>query len=183
MSKTKSTASKTTASAKDRPRGPVPWIEGDIDYGPMRVALGELATWAFDLADKSVVDWPEGRRRVKSVRRAVAASIRGRRVRVSDEDLAFTASLLIRIFDADLGLGFGHMITVLSELGLPTVDVPRPTRPRAVPVAPSSIASVTPHIPTPHVGVRLVALPSAPRSTAVGVMTPCPDCPGYRVAA
>ncbi|MBZ0231561.1 MAG: hypothetical protein K8M05_04365, partial [Deltaproteobacteria bacterium] len=116
MSKSQSTAAKTstrTNGARRAPRRSVPWIENGIDYGPARVALDELASWAFDLAAESVADWPEAKQRVKNARRFVKGLIANRNVSCPEEDVAFAASLLVRIFDGDLGLGLGQVIEIL----------------------------------------------------------------------
>jgi hypothetical protein len=177
MSKTQTTASKTstrTRGAKRAPRRSVPWVENGIDYGPARVALDELATWAFDLAAESVADWPEAKQRVKNARRFVKGVTANRNVSCPEEDVAFTASLLVRIFDNDLGLGLGHVIEVLSELGLPTIDVPHPPPT----IAPAKASRVGP--------LRAVARPVAggfpPRGPRV-VAGPCGACELMRFAA
>ena len=103
---------------------PLPWIVDGINYGPAILAIEDLAEWAFDLARENVTGWPEGVHRVRNARRAVLDMLRGRRTRAADEDVVFTALLLIRILDADLELGASEILAVLAELGLPTDDVP-----------------------------------------------------------
>jgi hypothetical protein len=105
-----------------------------INYAPAIAAIDDLFTWALDLAMQNVVDWPEGKRRVKSARRVLGTLMRGKAARggAADEDVAFTAALLVRILDADLGLGLGAIAAIFDELGLPSDHVPRaPSTPRA----------------------------------------------------
>jgi hypothetical protein len=117
-----------------RPRALRPWVIGGVDYGPVIVAVTDLAAWAFDLAASDVSDWPEGQRRVASARRHVLARIRGALASgVGAEDVLFTAGLLARIFESELGLEMSEMVTILDELDLPTEVVP--LRPRAQPTA------------------------------------------------
>lgn len=99
-----------------------------IDYEPALAAVGDLFSWAFDLAEKNVAHWRQGKRRVKRARRYLRALLRGNEpiMEAAEEDLAFTAGLLVRIFDADLGLGLGAIASIFDELGLPTEDVPPP---------------------------------------------------------
>lgn len=113
-----------------------------IDYEPALAAIGDLFSWAFDLAEKNVAHWREGKRRVKRARRYVRALMRGRvpRGAEAEADLAFTAGLLVRIFDADLGLGLGAIVSIFDELRLPTDDVPRQTVPREAAPATSQAA-------------------------------------------
>jgi hypothetical protein len=103
-------------------------------------AVAELAVWAFALAEKSVADWPEGKRRVHAARRHLVARLRGQWIDAPCEDIAFTASLLARIFEADHNLGTSEMVAILDELGLPTDAVP--IVPREPP--PAAAASVEP---------------------------------------
>lgn len=113
------------APARSTPASPRPWIVDGVDYGPAINAVADLAAWAFELAAKDVEEWPEGRRRVRSARRAVLSRLRGKYIRyASSDDVLFTAGLLARIFDADLALGMSEMVTILDELGLPTEVVP-----------------------------------------------------------
>ncbi len=115
-----------------------------IDYGPALAAVDDLARWAFDLAAKDVAEWPEGKRRVRNGWRYVHASLRGKRVpRMPREDLLFTAALLARIFDADIGLGLDHVAGILAELALPIDHAPSGERRAAVaskapPITPSA---------------------------------------------
>jgi len=107
-----------------------PWIQDGIDYGPAIVAIHDLAAWAFDVAERDVDDWPEGLRRVHTARRFVLARIRGKRARrVPFEDVAFTAGLLVRIFDDEMRLGMTEVIAILDALHLPTELVPLSPRP------------------------------------------------------
>jgi hypothetical protein len=62
---------------------------------------------------------------------------------LSCEDLLFTAALLARIFDADIGLGLDHVAGILGELALPIDHAPIGERPAAVaakspPITPSA---------------------------------------------
>ena len=95
------------AAPKGAPHGQ---LEVEPDYAPAMSAIGDLCTWALDLAARSVADWPEGRRRVKNASRHMRTLLQGKkpRGRGAEEDLMFTAALLARIFDADLGLGVGN---------------------------------------------------------------------------
>jgi hypothetical protein len=145
-----------------------------IDYGPARAAIGDLANWAFDLAERDVEDWPVAKRRVKNVRRSILAEIGGERApRASLEDLMFTANLIARVLDADLGLDVAEALAVLDYLALPTEELPLP-RP---PTRPSRALAA---LPT----TRLVpARASRVRTPTVQLRTPpplrfCDDC-GY----
>lgn len=185
---------KPTATAPKHPRKPtrtpaVPWIEDGIDYGPAILAIEELVAWAFHLAAASVEDSPEGKRRVKNARRFVTASIRGKRTPSNAEaDVVFTASLLIRILDADMRLGLGDIVSVLSELGLPTYDVPNPprraarvARPAAADVSTAELAAV---LAAMRRGVSPVAVPSPVvplrRPTRGAIASACAACPFAR---
>ncbi len=139
------------------PRRPHPWADvGGVDYGPAIAALGDLVTWAFDLAATDVADWPEGRRRVSATRRYVLARLRGRRVRsVPSEDVLFTAGLLARIFEAEVGLGMSEMVAVLDRIGLPTEVVP--LMPRNQPHARVPLGGPTRSSPPPLVAPRTPA--------------------------
>jgi hypothetical protein len=195
-----STANRGAATARKpgrRTRAAVPWIEGGIDYGPALVAIEELIAWAFDLAATQVADWPEGKRRVRNARRIVANAIRGKRTRQtlrSEDDVVFTASLLIRIFDGDLGLGLGDIVEVLSELGLPTFEVPHSARPTArgarVPQPTTAdLAALVDAIQRGATPAPVVPLRRPTRATRPAVVSamPCAGCclarPGLAVAA
>jgi len=83
----------------------LPWVIGGIDYGPTTATVGDLSAWAFDLAARDVVDWPEGERRVRAAHQWVLER------NAHPEpfgDVLFTASLLARIFDADDGNAHGR---------------------------------------------------------------------------
>ncbi len=111
-----------------------------IDYGPAIVALDDLIAWAFELARKDVAGWREGTRRVRVAHRYIRALVRGKRPRVEPrEDVMFTAALLVRLFDADLGLGAEEMARMLERLGLPLDHVPAaaPAALARPPMAPS----------------------------------------------
>jgi hypothetical protein len=160
---------KTAATTAVQP----PWLDDGIDYGPANTAARDLATWALDLAERDVADWPAARKRVRNTRRFVLARLAGKDRRMPTEDVLFTASLLARIFDDDLGLGLADSLSIFDTLDLPTdiipMPPPRPTTPavRACP-APSRVAHVPPplrlcddcgyvHEPGLHVGYRNAA--------------------------
>lgn len=110
--------------------------EWGVDYGPAIEALDDLLGWAFELARKDVAGWPEGTRRVRSAHRFARAVLRGKTPRTEPrEDLLFTAALLVRVFEADLGLAVDQVVSVLDQLGLPLDHVPIT---HAVPAAPAS---------------------------------------------
>ena len=162
--------SKKATSTAEQP----PWLDDDgIDYGPANTAARDLATWALALAESDVEDWPAARKRVRNTRRFVLARLAGKDRRMPTEDVLFTASLLARIFDDDLGLGLADSLSILDTLDLPTdiipVPPPRPTTPasRSRP-APSRVAHVPPplrlcddcgyvHEPGLHIGYRNAA--------------------------
>lgn len=96
-----------------------------VDYGPAVAAFHDLVAWAFDLAERDVAAWPEGRRRVSAARQFVLDRLRGKRRRgVPAEDILFTAGLMARIFEADLRLPMSDMVAILDRLGFPTEVVP-----------------------------------------------------------
>lgn len=102
----------------------VPWILGDVDYGPTILPPADLAAWAFELAADSVEDWPEAHRRVGRARRAIAARLSGARAAgATAEDVVFTAALLARLFEADLELDMAETLAIFDAIGLPTDDV------------------------------------------------------------
>ena len=112
-----------------------PWIVDGIDYGPARAAVGDLANWALDIAERAVDDWPAGQVHVRNTRRFVSARLDDKKPRrVSIEDIWFTAELLARIFDEDLGLGLSDALTILDTLELPVEAVPMPRRPPRMPM-------------------------------------------------
>lgn len=150
--------------------------DGEIDYGPAVDAIADLAAWALDLAAADVADWPEGQRRVKNARRFVLARLRGKHLRSTPyEDVIFTAGLLARIFEQEIGLGVCDMVSMLDHLGLPT---------EAVPIVPRTQPSVRIGV-APHVVPRIVGpVHVAPRVTAQP--SPCAGCgcfPRFRNAA
>ena len=119
------------AIAASRP----PWIFDGIDYGPARAAVRDLANWALDIAEKSLDDWPAARLHVRKTRRFIDARIGGKRSNAASlEDLEFTATLLTRIFDEDLGLGLSEVLTILDSISLPVDAVPVQRRAARVPV-------------------------------------------------
>jgi len=121
----KSTRTTSTHATANTAKATHPWIVNGIDYGPAMAAVGELATWAFDLAAKDVADWPEGTRRVRNASRFVLSRLQSKRsCSVPTDDLLFTAGLLARIFEAELALGMSEMIAILDQLGLPSEVVP-----------------------------------------------------------
>lgn len=113
-----------------------PWIVDGIDYGPARAAVRDLANWALNIAERAVDDWPAGQVHVRNTRRFVTARLEDKQPRrVSIDDVLFTADLLARIFDEDLGLGLSDALTILDSLELPLDAVPMPRRaPTAVPL-------------------------------------------------
>lgn len=139
MSKTTATPTHTntaTAPKTRARRGAAPRPDPDtnamtdddddgIDYGPAVEAIDDLIGWAFDLARKDVAGWREGTRRVRAAHRYVSALVRGKRPRVEARDeVMFTAALLVRLFDADLGLGADQVAEILGQLGLPLDHAP-----------------------------------------------------------
>jgi len=123
-----------------------------IDYGPAIAAVGDLAAWAFDLAARDVANWPEGQRRVRTARRFVLARLRGKDHRAPSDDILFTAGLLARIFEAEIGLDMSDVVGILDDLGLPTEMVP--LRPR---VQPSMRVPIRPPVVPPRPEPVLVA--------------------------
>jgi hypothetical protein len=115
-----------------------PWLDGDIDYGPAVVAARDLATWALDIAERDVGDWPEARKRIRNARRFVFARLSGKERRMPIEDIIFTASLLARIFDDDLDLDVADAFEIFGALDLPTDVVPVRAPTRAQPMSPRS---------------------------------------------
>ena len=115
-----------------------PWLDGDIDYGPAVVAARDLATWALDIAERDVGDWPEARKRIRNARRFVFARLAGKERRMPIEDIIFTASLLARIFDDDLDLDVADAFEIFGALDLPTDVVPVRAPTRALPMSPRS---------------------------------------------
>lgn len=155
MSETKNrTSASTTAPMDAAPRrarpNPKPSFvdplaaedESIIDYGPAIDALDDLFGWAFELARKDVAGWPAGERRVRNAQRFVRAVLRGKPPRTEPrEDLLFTAALLVRVFEADLGLGVVEVASVLDQLGLPLDHAPTYANPAVAaqrPIAPST---------------------------------------------
>lgn len=115
-----------------------PWLDGDIDYGPAAAAARDLATWALDIAERDVGDWPEARKRVRNARRFVFARLDGKERRMPIEDVIFTASLLARIFDDELDLDVADAFEIFGALDLPTDVVPVRAPTRAQPMSPRS---------------------------------------------
>jgi hypothetical protein len=113
-----------------------PWIDGDIDYGPAAAAARDLATWALDIAERDVGDWPEARKRIRNTRRFVLARIAGKDRHMPVEDVIFTASLLARIFDDELDLDVADAFEIFGALDLPTDVVPIRAPTRTQPMSP-----------------------------------------------
>lgn len=129
-----------------------PWIQGGIDYGPGILPIHDLAAWAFEVAERDVSGWPEGRSQVYTARRFVLARIRGKRARrVPFEDVVFTAELLARIFDGEMRLGTSEVLAILDALHLPTDVVPLSPRPapQSGAIRPVPRAQVSPLPPGP----------------------------------
>ena len=151
------------AAGPDVPIKPsaLPWVIGGVNCGPAAVTVGDLSAWAFDLAAHDVVDWPEGERRVQAAHQWVLD--RPRSISHADPfgDVLFTASLLTRIFDADLHLGMSEMVAIFDRLGLPTELVPLMPRRQASASAPvhPPIAPITPLRPRPVPATAAVPAP------------------------
>ena len=133
-----------------------PWIYDGIDYGPARAAVNDLANWALDIAERAVDDWPMAQAHVRNTRRFVSARIEGKKARrVSLDDVWFTAELLARIFDEDLGLGLSDALTILETLELPIDPVPMhrhaPRMPMLVPLRAALHTLAKPMAPAPSV--------------------------------
>ena len=131
-------ASRSSRSARSskKPRAATaavhpPWIDDGIDYGPANTAARDLAMWALALAERDVEDWPTARKRVRNARRFVLARLAGKDRGMPVEDVIFTASLLARIFDDDLGLGLADSLSIFDALDLPSDIIPFPPRPRS----------------------------------------------------
>ncbi|MBE7451468.1 MAG: hypothetical protein HS111_21985 [Kofleriaceae bacterium] len=153
-SPTTKTTAKTSTARRVTPRRPsrhpdpatIAALAADdddgIDYGPAIEAIDDLLGWAFALARKDVGDWPEGTRRVRNAHRYVRALLRGKTPRTEPrEDLLFTAALLVRVFEAEIGLGVDQVAALLDQLGLPLDHAPAvrpvPPTPPPGPIAPS----------------------------------------------
>lgn len=174
-SKKRKRASPAVAAAR------APWISDGIDYGPARAAVRDLATWAFDLAENHLDDWPAARLHIRKTRQFIEARIAGKcSSTASVDDILFTADLLARIFDEDLDLGLSEALTILDMLELPldAVAVHRPAH-RAQDLAALApvLASLTPMIvPTLHTLVK-TAMQSRP-AAPVAPLRFCDAC-GY----
>ena len=168
------------------PRARHPWADAidGIDYGPAIAALGDLIAWAFDLAAADVTDWPEGKRRVRTTKKYVLARLRGRRPRgVPFEDVLFTAGLLARIFEAEVGLGMSQMVAVLDRLGLPTEVVPLMPRPQHAAPAARTVPRARPASRAVSSEVLALFTDTLRRLNAEGLLdddeldaVPCPGC-------
>lgn len=140
-----------------------PWIDDGIDYGPASAAVRELALWALAVAERDVEDWPAARKRVRNTRRFVLARLDGKDRRLPIEDVLFTASLLARIFDDDLGLDLADALAIFDSLELPTESLPAPT----------------PRSPSHARGARPIAsAPQRPMHVAPPLLRFCDEC-GY----
>jgi len=95
-----------------------PSVSRPID--PTGLPAHELDGWAFAELAGVVEDWPTAARRVERAR----AGLGGRPGVASADDLEFTADLLARTLEADLGLSMVDVVRVLDRLGLPTDGVP-----------------------------------------------------------
>lgn len=139
---------------------PLPWVIGGIDYGPAAATVGDLSAWAFDLAARDVVDWPAGERRVRAAHQWVLDGPGGNSHADPFGDVLFIASLLARIFDADLHLGMSEMVAIFDRLGLPTELVPMMPRRQASASAPMHPphAPITPLRPRPAPAATTPAL-------------------------
>jgi len=156
MSETTATA-KTTKTprrpAAGRARNPQPdpvmiealtSDEAGIDYAPAIEAIDDLLGWAFELARKDVAEWSEGTRRVRNAHRYVRALLRGKSPRTEPrEDLLFTAALLVRIFEGEIGLSVDHVAALLDQLGLPLDHAPAV---RPAPVVSASHQAIAPSV-------------------------------------
>lgn len=130
-----------------------PWVRNGIDYGPARAALSELARWALDIAARNVEDWPWALARVENTRGAISGHFTGLSSReASTEDIVFTAQLLARIFDDDLGLDLSDALVILEALDLPVDALPLADRGRRArcgtcPMSSGPAAPVAPIVP------------------------------------
>jgi hypothetical protein len=171
MSASRSRSSSRSVRSSKKPRN-TPWLDDDIDYGPANAAAHDLATWALDIAERDVDDWPAARTRVRNARRWVLARLAGKDRRMPIEDVIFTASLLARIFDDDLDLDLADSISIFDALELPTDVIPVPPPKRATAARtprPSQRAVLVPpplrlcdecgyvHEPGAHLGYRNAA--------------------------
>ena len=120
---------------KEIPRSKKPPVLPSCAQPPLD-AVEALAASALALAEESVADWPEAKRRVEAVRRHLDGQPGSARC----EDIAFTASLVARVLEADHGLATSEIVAILDELDLPTDVVP--IVPRNPP--PASAASAEP---------------------------------------
>jgi hypothetical protein len=158
--------------------------DGEIDYGPAVDAIADLAAWALDLAAADVADWPEGQRRVKNARRFVLARLRGKHLRSTPyEDVIFTAGLLARIFEAEVGLGMSQVVAVLDRIGLPTEVVPLTPRPQHAAPTARAVPSVPPERRVTPSEVLTQITTTLFRLHAEGLLdddepdaVPCPGC-------
>ena len=175
-SRSRSGSSRSARSSKKKAAPAIaaaraPWVRNGIDYGPARAAIHELATWALDIAERAVEDWPAARAHVSNTREFVEANITGGHPsRASTDDVMFTARLLARVFDDELGLDLSDALTIFDILALPLDVVPIPrSAPRPV------------HVPTSVLHTLLrAAAPIAPatRTPAPPPLRFCDDC-GY----
>ncbi|MGE0397218.1 MAG: hypothetical protein AB7T06_10900 [Kofleriaceae bacterium] len=120
----------------------------------MRAAIHDLTSWALDLADRAVADWPRGQQHVSNTRRFLLAKLAGTRPNlVAVDDLVFTAGVLARVLDDDYGLALADALSVLDQIDLPTDLDPLPPRMPPTPMNPvvRAFANATPasRAPTP----------------------------------
>ena len=129
-----------------------PWVKNGIDYGPARAAIKDLADWALGLAEREVSDDPADLKRIRNVRRAID----GRATREpSTGDVMFTAQVLARVFDRDLGLGLADQLAIFEQLELSTDFLP--------------LECPAPHAPTPLHGVIPTPTRSEPPMVTVRI--------------
>jgi len=185
---TKPTAHNDNRATAPTKRALHPWAEAvdSIDFGPAVAAVADLAGWSLDLAAADVADWPEGARRVRTCRRYVLRRLRGQHTRgIPFEDILFTAGLLARIFESEIGLGMSEMVAVLDKIGLPTEVVPM--MPRVQPHARMPLRQRVVSASAYSRPVHLSAVPVAEPEFADELdVAPCDECghrPRYRNAA
>ena len=135
---TMKTANPATVAAR------APWVKGGVDYGPARAAFKDLAVWALDLAERDVADVLADRKRIRNVRGAILGNTSRE---PSTRDVMFTAQVLARVFDRDLGLGLSDQLAIFEELDLSTDVLPLWL---STPRAPTPLEGRAPtRIPTP----------------------------------
>lgn len=158
------------------------------DRIPLRV-IGSLAEWAFDLAEREVVDWPSARMHVHNTRRYVLERLEGTqrpRALVSDEDLYFTAALLGRILAERFALDYVNTVSMLDRLELPTDEVPvmprSPSRGSA-PITSADVSRASMRSPTARMRAPVSTPPPLRFCDVCGYVHEPGDHVGYRNAA